>query len=318
MRPAAAPRSTTRAGAAWRDGRLEFADARALVRSRASPQPRFRPGGCRAVALVARRDGFSVRRVRAGCVEDAHAGASRPPFSVASSGRFASSLACSRRLPRSLRRPQDGPAYVLDDAKLLSRSSLNSLNSAAKDVFDETGVRVTVVTLRKLQFETDAFAFADKVIETWYPTRAEGDKKVVLLVVKASKEGALVAGPAANKALSPAIESIAGDTIPFYLEQEKYGESLQQALKRVGAVLAGREDPGPPQRAAAATGSNFRSKQETSDNKGKYVAIVGGLLVISFVVPMARAPALHACAGAHHSDAHSLRSVACRCNISDT
>ena len=33
-------------------------------------------------------------------------------------------------------------------------------------------------------------------------------------------------------------------------------------------------------------GSNFKTKQETEDKKGVYSAVVGGLLVISFVVPM--------------------------------
>ena len=50
---------------------------------------------------------------------------------------------------------------------------------------------MVVVTLRKLQFETDAFAFADKVIERWYPTAADGNKKAVLVLVKGSKESAL-------------------------------------------------------------------------------------------------------------------------------
>lgn len=168
---------------------------------------------------------------------------------------------------------------VLDDAALLSRSSASTLSAASKAIEDETGVRVTVVTLRKLQLQPDAFAFADKLIETWYPTREEGDKKVVLLLVKASKEGALVAGPSAGAALKPLIESVATDTVPFYAEQEKYGEALTKALGRVGEALAGRVDPGPPERARAAAGSNFRSKQETADNKGKYVAVVGGLLV---------------------------------------
>ena len=42
--------------------------------------------------------------------------------------------------------------------------------------FAAQGYRVVVVTLRKLQFDSDAFAFADKVIERWYPTAADGNK----------------------------------------------------------------------------------------------------------------------------------------------
>jgi uncharacterized membrane protein YgcG len=146
---------------------------------------------------------------------------------------------------------------------------------------------VVVVTLRKLQFETDAFAFADKVIERWYPTAADGNKKAVLVLVKGSKEGALVAGPELNKKLGSAlVDSITGENIPILCEQEKFGEALSSSLRRVSAKLAGGADPGPPKVEAVKTGSNFKTKEETGSKSGKYALVIGGLLVISFVVPM--------------------------------
>ena len=146
---------------------------------------------------------------------------------------------------------------------------------------------MSVVTLRKLQFETDAFAFADNVIEKWYPTAADGNKKAVLLLVKGSKEGALVAGPELSKKLGNAlIDSITGDNIPVFSEQEKFGEALTSSLRRVAATLEGRADPGPPRVAATKAGSNFKSKEQTESKRGSYSVVVGGLLVIAFVVPM--------------------------------
>lgn len=59
----------------------------------------------------------------------------------------------------------------------------------------ETGYRLEAVTVRKLEFENDAFAFGDKVIEKWYPTVEQGSKKGILLVVTSSKDGALTGGP---------------------------------------------------------------------------------------------------------------------------
>ena len=50
--------------------------------------------------------------------------------------------------------------------------------------------------MRKLVFEQDPFAFGDKVLETWYPTLEEGNNKGNLLLVKNTKEGAIVGGPA--------------------------------------------------------------------------------------------------------------------------
>ena len=146
---------------------------------------------------------------------------------------------------------------------------------------------MVVVTLRKLQFESDAFAFADKVIERWYPTAAEGNKKAVLVLVKGTKEGALAAGPELNKKLGGAlVDSITGENIPILCEQEKFGEALSSSLRRVAAKLGGGEDPGPPKVATVKTGSNFKSKAETGEKRGNYALVVGGLLVISFVVPM--------------------------------
>ncbi len=55
-----------------------------------------------------------------------------------------------------------------------------------------TGYKVIVVTLKRLQLQTDAFKFADKVIESWYPTAALGDKKAVFVLVKGTKEGAIL------------------------------------------------------------------------------------------------------------------------------
>jgi uncharacterized membrane protein YgcG len=186
-----------------------------------------------------------------------------------------------------LNTPAPTAGYVVDDAGCLSKAASSQLNSLAKELEDKTGYHVNVVTLRKLQFNPDAFAFADKVIEKWYPTAALGDKKAVLLLVKQSKEGALVAGPALGKALGDSlVDSVSGDNIPFFAEQEKFGEALISSLKRVAAVLEGQADPGAPNVAAKKTGSNFKTKDQTEDKRGIYSTIVGGLLVISFVVPM--------------------------------
>ena len=60
----------------------------------------------------------------------------------------------------------------------------------------ETGYRVEVVTVRKLEFEQDSFAFGDKVLARWYPDKADADKKGILIVVTTAKDGAIIGGPA--------------------------------------------------------------------------------------------------------------------------
>ena len=58
----------------------------------------------------------------------------------------------------------------------------------------QTGFRLEAVTVRKLEFENDAFAFGDKLVEKWYETVEQGGKKGVLVVVSTGNDGALTGG----------------------------------------------------------------------------------------------------------------------------
>lgn len=64
----------------------------------------------------------------------------------------------------------------------------------------ETGYRLEVATVRKLETESDAFAFGDKLIEKWYKTVDQGTDKGILLLVTSAKEGGLTGGPKFLKA----------------------------------------------------------------------------------------------------------------------
>ena len=183
--------------------------------------------------------------------------------------------------------PAPTAGYVVDDAGLMSRSTATTVNKTLKELEDETGFHLNVVTVRKLVFETDPFAFGDKVLETWYPTVEEGNDKGNLLLVKSTKDGALVGGPKFLKSVGDdLIDSVLTSNYGINLEQEKYNEALTSSVKRVAAVLEGREDPGPPAKYEAAKGSNFKTRAETNEKRDVFANVVIGLLVISFVVPM--------------------------------
>ena len=72
----------------------------------------------------------------------------------------------------------------------------NSVSCTAVPMQTETGYRLEVVTVRKLEFESDAFAFGDKIIAKWYPDKTEADKKGIMIVVTTGKDGAITGGPA--------------------------------------------------------------------------------------------------------------------------
>ena len=72
---------------------------------------------------------------------------------------------------------------------------------------DRTGYRLEVATVRKLETESDAFAFGDKLIEKWYGTVEKGSDKGILLVVTTNKDGALTGGPKFLKVTFPSRRS---------------------------------------------------------------------------------------------------------------
>lgn len=183
--------------------------------------------------------------------------------------------------------PTPTSRYVLDDAGVLSKATKKSLNERLKALEENTGYRLEVATVRKLEFETDPFAFGDLLIEKWYPTVEKGTNKGILLVVTTAKEGALTGGPGFLKAVGDdLIDGIAGDNIPIFTEEEKYNETVTSSLKRIEAVLAGQEDPGGPERRETSRKRTYKTREETASGKGVTSTIVISLLVISVVVPM--------------------------------
>ncbi len=181
----------------------------------------------------------------------------------------------------------DASTYIVDDARVINRATFKQLSKKLKDVEEKTGYRVQVATIRKLVFDPDAFSFADKVIEKWYPSVEEGNKKGLLLVVTAAKEGAVTGGPNFMKTVGDdVIDSIISDNFPILLADEKNNEAVLSSVKRIEAVLEGLPDPGPPKTSNKSTDRTYKTKRETQANRTRTSTIVLTLLFISVVVPM--------------------------------
>jgi len=177
--------------------------------------------------------------------------------------------------------------YVIDDAGTLSKAGKKALTNELKTLEIKSGYRITAITTRKLEFETDAFAFADKVLEGWYPTREIGDKKGIVFIITTSKDGAVTGGPSFMQAVGDdLIDSIIQDNIPILTEEELYNEAMLSTVKRLDAKLTGEPDPGPPARKDTSRKRTYKTKAETERVKGVTSTVVISLLVIAFVVPM--------------------------------
>jgi uncharacterized membrane protein YgcG len=128
-----------------------------------------------------------------------------------------------------------------------------------------------------------------QILEKWYPTREEGNNKGIVLLVTTQKEGAVTGGPAFTQAVGDKIlEAVTAENLPVLATDEKYNEAIYSTAKRLVAAIDGLEDTGGPTFKENKRESNFKSKQETESKRGQFSLVVGGLLVIAFVVPMAQ------------------------------
>ncbi|KAL2942189.1 hypothetical protein RDABS01_030543 [Bienertia sinuspersici] len=186
----------------------------------------------------------------------------------------------------------DGPpkeTYVVDDAGVLSRVTRSDIKKLLYDLEYRKNIRINFITVRKLTSKADAFEYADQVLEKWYPTLEDGDNKGIVVLVTSQKEGAVTGGPSFVKAVGENIlDATVSENLPVLATDEKYNEAIYSSAKRLVAAIDGLPDPGGPQVKDSKRESNFKTKEETEEKRGQFSLVVGGLLVIAFVVPMAQ------------------------------
>ncbi|GAB4855509.1 hypothetical protein Ancab_024128 [Ancistrocladus abbreviatus] len=183
--------------------------------------------------------------------------------------------------------PKD--SYIVDDAGVLSRVTKSDLKRLLSDLESRKNFHINFVTVRKLTSKADAFEYADQVLEKWYPTVEEGDNKGIVVLVTSQKEGAVTGGPSFIKAVGDNIlDATVSENLPVLATEEKYNEAVFTSAKRLVAAIDGLPDPGGPTVKENKRESNFKTREETEEKRGQFSLVVGGLLVIAFVVPMAQ------------------------------
>ncbi|KAK6911502.1 TPM domain, partial [Dillenia turbinata] len=183
--------------------------------------------------------------------------------------------------------PQE--SYVVDDAGVLSRVTKSDLKRLLSDLESRKNFHINFITVRKLTSKADAFEYADQILEKWYPTLEEGNNKGIVVLITSQKEGAITGGPAFIQAVGDTIlDAAVSENLPVLATDEKYNEALYSTAKRLVAAIDGLPDPGGPKFKDNKRESNFKTKEETEEKRGQFTLVVGGLLVIAFVVPMAQ------------------------------
>ncbi|KAG7030267.1 UPF0603 protein, chloroplastic [Cucurbita argyrosperma subsp. argyrosperma] len=172
----------------------------------------------------------------------------------------------------------DGPpkeSHLVDDAGVLSRVTKSDLKRLLTDLESRKNFHIDFVTVRKLT--------------RWYPTVEDGNNKGIVVLVTSQKEGAITGGPAFIQAVGENIlDATVTENLPVLATDEKYNEAIYSSAKRLVAAIDGLPDPGGPSFKENKRESNFKSREETEEKRGQFSLVVGGLLVIAFVVPMAQ------------------------------
>jgi uncharacterized protein len=179
---------------------------------------------------------------------------------------------------------QPPSGHVVDSADLLSRAASTELDHRLEG-FAGGAVEARLVTLRRLDYGLSLDALGQGLIERWAP-QDSGDQ-VLLLIESQNNSAAVVASKGLQDQLpQQLLSSTAISTMGLPLRDgARYRQASLDALDRLGAVLQGEADPGPPQlQERLPIESNIPTREETASSNALLWVVV--LLVVGTLVPM--------------------------------
>jgi uncharacterized protein len=167
------------------------------------------------------------------------------------------------------------PTWVLDQSEVVSPFNQGKLNGQLKQLAQDTGNQVHFIAVRRLDYGETSQSVVDKLFD-----------QVILLLDTVTNLAAIHAGEAAQALLTPEIaNSITEETLRVPLKENNYNQAFLDASARLGAVLRGEADPGPPEvKVVNTVEGTFATAEETNDQTATIIVVV--LLIVATVVPM--------------------------------
>lgn len=173
---------------------------------------------------------------------------------------------------------------VSDGADVLSRAAIAELQRRL-EVFGDARVDARVITLRRLDYDLTLQELADQLLERWQSK----DNEQLLVLIETGTNNVSIQASSEVRSLLPEelLISTAETTMAYPLRDGgRYRQALIDGIDRLGVVLAGGDDPGPPVVVEPALiASNIPSVEETANSNAFSWVIV--LLVVGTLVPMA-------------------------------
>lgn len=179
----------------------------------------------------------------------------------------------------------DNVAGVVDQAKVLSRSTNTTLTKNLQKLAQETQQQVHLVTIDRLDYGETLDGFTADLFSRWFPTPEQQANQVLLVMNTLTNKGAIQQGDEVS--LDGAIaQSIAGETLVAPLIQgSKYNQAFIDAGERLVAVLSGQPDPGAPQLVADLNIEATFTDAEDTDTRSATVWVVV-FLIVATIIPM--------------------------------
>jgi len=173
---------------------------------------------------------------------------------------------------------------VSDGADVLSRAAIAELQRRL-EVFGDARVDARVITLRRLDYDLTLQELADQLLERW---QSEANEQLLVLIETGTNNVSIQASSEVRSLLPEELLISTAETTMAYPLRDggRYRQALIDGIDRLGVVLAGGDDPGPPVVVEPALiASNIPSVEETANSNAFSWVIV--LLVVGTLVPMA-------------------------------
>lgn len=180
--------------------------------------------------------------------------------------------------------------WIVDEGDVLSRFNEGQISGAFKDLAQETGNEVRIVTIHRFDYGETPESFAKGLFTKWFPTSEAQANQAILIVDTLTNGATIVSGDQVKTLLTDEIaNSVTEETLGAALRDgNKYNQGFLDVRDRLVAVLSGKPDPGPPaEKQTVQVESTFSNAEETDKNKGNATAWVVGLLIAATVIPMA-------------------------------
>jgi uncharacterized protein len=181
---------------------------------------------------------------------------------------------------------KNGQTWVLDGASVLSSITEASTSSQLKDLAQATGLEIRFVTVDRIDFGQPVDQFTSELFDKWFPTEPDKANQALLLIATEDHRTAFQIGSKVKTLLTEAqVKSVALETMFLPTQKANYNQAVADGTNRLGLILAGKPDPGPPVVIEEKGSTSNYTKAEDADIGGSTVLVII-LLLAATAIPM--------------------------------